>query len=205
MDDVLLWATAIGSVLTAAATIGLVVVATRTLGGARDQLILQTQQAQRDGRPYVAAEVVPGLHGAGHWDLILRNYGRSVARSVVASCDSLQVRDSDDYISAPLMTFLATPRTLAPGARVRVMWRMEGQTVGDHPEAGAPGKASVTLRYSDDTGEVYPDVYDFDTEALGAIAPVPTEGPSATGSGKELANVERALRTLNIHVGELRR
>lgn len=205
MEDALLWATAIGSVVTAVATISLVVVAAWTLGGAKKQLVLQTEQAEREGRPYVTAEVVPGLHGAGHWDLVLRNYGKTSARSVVMFCTDLRVRDDDDHISPSLISYLATPRALAPGARERVMWRMDEDAHGRLSEAGAPGKTSVEVTYSDGIGNQYADTYAFDVDSLGAAAPAPTEGPSAMGNGKELANIERALRTLNAHVGELRR
>lgn len=205
MEDALLWTTAIGAVVTALATIGLVVVATWTLGGAKRQLVLQTEQAEREGRPYVVAEVVPGLHGAGHWDLVVRNYGRTSARSVIISCADLRVRDDDDHISPHLIPYLATPRALAPGARERVMWRMDEDAYERLSQAGAPGKTSVDVTYCDDIGNEYTDTYSFDVNTLGAAAPVPTEGPSAMGNGKELMNIERALRTLNAHVGELRR
>ncbi|CPT40612.1 Uncharacterised protein [Mycobacteroides abscessus subsp. abscessus] len=48
MENALLWVTAGGTALTAAATIGLAWVAWRTLGGARDQLVLLQRQAARE-------------------------------------------------------------------------------------------------------------------------------------------------------------
>ncbi|MEE3851928.1 hypothetical protein VZC37_16420 [Gordonia sp. LSe1-13] len=125
MESVLPWVTAIGAGVTARATVGLALVAAATLGGAQTQLQLLREQAVREGRPYVVAEVVPGLHGAGFTDLVVANTGRTIAHDVTVDVGPLTKRNGDDHISDALHRYLSTPRTLAPGARHRVMWRME--------------------------------------------------------------------------------
>ena len=204
MDDALLWITAIGSLLTACATTALVWVAWRTLNGAREQLRLLREQAAREGRPYVVAEIVPGLHGAGSSDLVLRNVGRTIALAITVEVNKIADRGPGDYISGALMQYLAEPRTLAPGSRQRVMWRAEPSDSG-RGEAGAARRVSGQVNYRDETGAKYSETYDLSVETISKSSPIPTEGPRVHGDGKELANIERALRTLNGHVGELRR
>lgn len=203
MTDTLAWVTAVGSVLTALVTIGLWWVAARTLGGAKDQLQLLQEQVKADSRPYVVVEAVPGLHPAPAWDLVVRNVGRSMARDLRLTPDSWESRGEGDYITGALQTFLATPRFLAPGARLRVMWRYEGTP--SNPEAGAPARVKMGVEYADDSGTVFREEYEISLDELSAITPVPSEGPRATGSDKELQNIEKAVRALNVQVGELRR
>lgn len=209
METALLWVTAIGAILTAVATVGLVIVAQRTLGGAREQLDLLRKQVVREGRPYVVAEVVPGLHGAGFSDLVIANIGRTLARDVTVDVGALEKRDDTDHISDGLRKYLTTPRTIVPGVRQRVMWRMEPHH--GHSAAGADRSAVTgTVRYKDDDGTVYEDCYDLSVDTMINATPVPSEGPKVSGGSRtkietSLADINHAVRTLNIHVGELRR
>lgn len=205
MTDTLLWLTAIGSVATAAFTAFLWLVAWRTLSGAKDQLELLTQQAVREVRPFVSAEVLPGFHGTGCWDLVVSNSGRTAARNIRFEIEPWSPGDDKDHISEPLNAYLRAQHMLVPGARHRVMWRMNTLPELGLTEAGAGAQASLGIRYEDDLGQTYTDAFLFNLDIIGAITPSPSEGPSALGKDKELANIERALRTLNVHVGELRR
>lgn len=63
----------------------------------------------------------------------------------------------------------------------------------------------MAVRYRGEFDETYTESYVLATDIVGRIAPAPTEGSSRLGSGMELVNIEKALRTLNMHVGELRR
>lgn len=201
-EDMVLLITAVGTVGTFIATVGLWLVAWRTLGGARDQLRLLQEQAKAESRPYVVLEVVPGLHPPPAMDLVVRNTGRSMARNVVLETDLWVRQDHSDHITEPLLTFMRTPRLLAPGARIRVMW-----SGGDQKSpAGAPAMQSVTAVYTDDSGAEYRDDYSFDMAPLVAAAPVPSTGSTATsGEDKVLKNISHAVRSLSHHVGELRR
>lgn len=160
------------------------------------------EQAERDSRaatrPYVYAQVVPGLFGPGSWDLVLRNTGRSPARALTLSTDW---PDDLDEISGPLKQFCEEPRDLPPNASLRVTRRA---SFGQGPWLGQREKATVSVRYSDDQGASHSDSYLCDT-AMGSAMPAPSKGPRAAGKDNELKNIEKALRTLNQHVGELRR
>lgn len=184
MESALLWTTAVGSALTAAATIGLVWVAWRTLGGARDQLVLLQLQSAREGRPYVVAEVVPGLHGAGSSDLIVQNLGRTLAHRVVIDVGALSIRDEDDYISGPLSEYLSKPKTLAPGSRHRVMWRCEPREEACRGEAGAPKTARGRVSYTDDAGCQYMETYDLSVDGVMQVTPVPDCWSTVTRGGE---------------------
>ena len=204
-ENELLWITAIGSVATALFTALLWLVAWRTLSGARTQLSLLRAQAEREGRPYVTADVVPGLHGPGSWDLVVTNSGKTAARDVSFDFDPWKPKDSDDHIIPSLVAYLQASHMLAPGARHRLMWRMNPEHDAGRTEAGADPKGRLTVKYSSDQGETYTDTFAFDVDLLGAASPAPTEGPKAIGTDKELARIDQAIRTLSVHVGELRR
>ncbi len=194
--------TAIGTCVTAVATLGLWIVAWRTLGGARDQLRLLQEQTKAEARPYVVLEVVPGFHPPPAMDLVVRNTGRSMARDLVLESDGWEARGDSDRISPRLQDFMKTPRLLAPGSRLRVMW----SSARDESVAGAPQRMAVTAVYKDDVGVVYRDSYSFDLEDLLAASPAPSTGPRATdGSNKELRNINHAIRSLSSHVAEMRR
>lgn len=201
-EDMALLISAIGTIGTAIATLGLWLVAWRTLGGARDQLQLLQEQAKAEARPYVVLEVVPGLHPPPAMDLVVRNTGRSMARNVVLQTEHWDPREESDYITERLQAFMRKPRLLAPGSRVRVMWSSEDE----ESAAGAPATQSVTAVYNDDRGVEYRDRYDFVVDELVAAAPVPSTGPRATSGGdKAMRNIDHAIRRLSAHVAELRR
>lgn len=199
------------------------------------QIGLLRKQMRDDARPYIVADVVPGLHGDGSWDLVLHSTGRSTARNVTVATDPALMPDglsADDHITEPLMEYLKGSRPLPPGARHRLMWRYSHKGEED---AGAPAQVTVTVTYDDDRQRSvrrlagaawqvlcrllgragaeaaargrYIEVFGFDTDALGPSTPVPAEGPYKCGSeqGQELMNIDRAIRNLAKHVGELRR
>ncbi|WP_159622718.1 hypothetical protein [Ruania rhizosphaerae] len=204
VDAALAWVAAIAAAVTALATIGLLVGAVGTLTSARRQLSLLRAQAEREGRPYVVAEVVPGFHGAGSWDLIVRNYGRTSARQITYTVEGLTKKNPEDHIATPLASYLESERWLAPGARERVMWRHD--PAKGITESGVDARSTVRVRYRDELGTPFSDTFVFDTGVLGAIAPVPTTGPEATsGADKPMRNLAHALRAIASHIGELRR
>jgi hypothetical protein len=118
---------------------------------------------------------------------------------------------SDDYITEDLIRFLREPQTLVPGARKRVVWRADGtgRTGSSEPAIGFPDGRALKLTYSDELEKQYQTEISFNLSVLGAATPVPQEGPRSTGTQidekKSLADINHALRTLNVHVGELRR
>lgn len=205
MDNAMLWVSAIGTVVTSIFTALLWLVAWKTLGGAHEQLRLLRTQVEREARPYIAADVVPGFHGPGHWDLVVRNYGRTAARNVRFAFDEWEPKDGDDYITDSLKSYLHACHTLVPGARHRVMWRHDANSSTQRTGAGADGLTWLDVSYDDDNGKQYTDRLAVDVELLGAATPAPTEGPTRQGSGSELADINHAVRTLSMHIAELRR
>lgn len=205
MDTVLLWVTAVGAAVTAVATVGLVVVAHRTLGGAKGQLTLLRAQAEQERRPYVVADIVPGLHGAGTTDLVIANPGRSIARKVIVDIGPLIERHEHDHISGALGRYLTTPKVLVPGARQRVKWHDVGNADTGRDDAGVIGIVSARITYTDVNDVEYCETYELDFANMTSASPVPTTGPRRVGSGNELADIDYALRALAGHVGELRR
>ncbi len=114
MTDALAWTAAIGSILTALATSGLVAVAWFALGGTRDQVKLIQEDSRRRTRPYVYLQIEPGLHGPGHWDLVVKNTGRTSASDVVINVGVLTSEGDDDYITDGLVAYLAEAKIPAP-------------------------------------------------------------------------------------------
>ncbi|MBH0025027.1 hypothetical protein [Salinibacterium sp. SWN248] len=203
--------TAFGTLATAAFTGLLWWVAKRALGGTNTQLRLLREQAERDGRPYVTADVVPGVQGAGTWDLVLTNSGRSVALAVKFSFEDWVANGEDDYITENLIRFLKEPQTLMPGAHKRVMWRADAVKAAkaSYPPIGAPENGKFLLTYSDELEKEYRSEISFSLSIVGAATPLPQEGSTSSDSApdekKSLADINHALRALNIHVGQLRR
>lgn len=169
------------------------------------QVRLLRKQLAEDSRPYVVVDVVPGLHGQGFWDLTLESTGRSIAhRARVATSPATWVPGEDDHITEPLRDYLNGEHDLPPGARHRVMWRYEST---DEPACGAPSQVSVRVTFEDEKGRSYVSSLRVDTNVLGKVSPVAHDGPRMNGieEGRELMNIDRAIRALTEHVGELRR
>lgn len=170
------------------------------------QVCLLRKQISDAERPYVVADVVPGLHGVGSWDLTLHSTGRSAARRVriTTKTSSWDPRNSSDHITEPLLDYLGRQRDLPPGARRRVMWSYSRD---DDQAVGGPAVATVTVTYEDADARSYSESFTFDTDVLAKVSPVPSEGPRKKGSeaGQELMNIDRAVRNLSQHLGELRR
>lgn len=207
--------TMISALVTAAATVALAVYAYSTAKAAKDTLRESRRASALSVRPYVAVSVVPGLQGGGRWDLLLENTGKSLARDV-----RVEVLDGVEPIAGGvlregLVRWLSQSHTLAPGARVRIMWRWSAERGGSNAEEdGMPADSRVSLTYTSTDGSVqYGDgeVYELETELFGKASPAPQQGsnangtPSADRQARALLDIDHALRALNTHVGELRR
>ncbi|HRY11886.1 MAG TPA: hypothetical protein P5544_18130 [Candidatus Nanopelagicales bacterium] len=197
-------------VVVAWATIAGAVVAAIAAAFALAQLSMIRRDSRERTRPYVQLDVVPGLHGPGSWDLIIENRGASSALNVVIDGGEYEAQDADDHIVPNLGAYLLAPKTLVPGARRRVMW---GYDTADPPlKAGVLEPRSMSVTYLDERkarslwgrNRPFRDVFRVG-EALGAaVSPAPSEGSKPT-TKDQLAHIDRALRMLNTHVGELRR
>lgn len=199
-DVVTAWATAAGVL------VGLIA----ALAAIR-QLRMISRDSRDRTRPYVQLDVVPGLQGPGSWDLIIENRGASAAHDVRIDAGTLEPVDDEDHIVGALSVYLATPRTLVPGARRRLMWAFNLPDRGIR--AGVLEGRTVQVLYRDEQGmrrrrpsRPFEDNFLLEdvTSTAAGIYPAPTEGRT-TNSNDPLKNINLAVRSLSAHVGELRR
>ncbi|MEY9258569.1 hypothetical protein ABH903_001590 [Brevibacterium epidermidis] len=164
-------------------------------------------------RPYIYVEPVPGLHGNGSWDLRIANLGASIANDVrLSAIPRWEPVDELDRHTPAIQRALKDPITLPPGSSLRLMWRIDRPVENDNRQvAGAPENTTIAVTYKGDLDRKsrkrgYSDEFSIRTD-LGIAVPVPTSGNKLNGieEGKELRNIDRALRALARHVGELRR
>lgn len=208
------WAVA-ASWATAALTLGLLIAAALAARAAIKTLRQMERDSIAQSRPYVYAQVVPGLAGPRTWDLIVKNAGQSAARNLTAKLSSWP--KDDDFITEPLRTMFTTPQTLPPGTQVRTFWHMKAQQGGQltDPKTGARSSSHgfgdqvrITLSYQDDNQptRTYLDEYDLNMSAVG-LTPLSTSGPDLPSSVDDpnSAALYKILGTLVRQVGELRR
>lgn len=210
----------IGAVLSTAADLGVLVVAILALWftGAQleasrtaNLLASETQrqaaeQAERDSRasvrPYIFAELVPGLWGTDSCDLRIQNFGKTPARNLVIDASSWP--EGDEEFSTKLRKFCQTPRTVPPGASHRLIWHADGLTEGDAFDKGE--RVTITLTYGDDNGGRWSEDYQIEI-AMMQVEPAPNQGSENVGQGtvKILKDINHALRAMNVHIGSSRR
>lgn len=135
----------------------------------------------RQSRPYVFAQLKPGLAGLGMWDLVVSNSGQSNARDLVIEADVWP--EEDDEVTRPLRRFFGARQTLPPGQSIRTYWRMtvtEGAKWGDGSSdpVGMLKRVQLRLTYtSDDPARpTYEDTFLIDEDSIG-LTPAPTAGP----------------------------
>ncbi|WP_407316608.1 hypothetical protein UQW22_09815 [Isoptericola halotolerans] len=207
MDELMTWA----SVATAVATSVLAVAALFAYRAAMATLRTaqeSNRQAQRDSiartRPYVHAEIIPGLAGHQCYDLRITNTGRSTARNLVG--DVVTWPSDLDDVGEQIRDLLTTPRSLPPGASLRVMWRLEGAFTDGTSEAGMGPQHIVKLEYSSDDPSAprYEDQFEALTIRSG-LWPMPSDGPNPQNLHGEALQFYKLGRALVRQVGELSR
>lgn len=175
------------------------------------QLRMISRDSRDRTRPYVQLDVVPGLQGPGSWDLVIENRGASTAHDVRIDAGTLEPVTDEDHIAHALAVYLATSRTLVPGARRRLMWAFNLPDRG--VRAGVLEGRTARVSYRDEQGmrrwrpsKPFENKFFLEdvTGTAAGIYPAPTEGRT-TGSGEHLKNIDLAVRNLGAHVGELRR
>lgn len=138
-------------------------------------------------RPYVGASIVPGIRGDTTFDLMIRNYGRSIAKNV--TIDLHEDPKTKDVVVRSLVEMFDTPRSFMPTQSLRVMWRSvpsEGKKFaadgddaenGTHRdnELGMPESAHLTVKYEDAEGERYEETFEVMSNRSG-LWPVPEIG-----------------------------
>lgn len=166
--------------------------------------------SQRATRPYLWADLVPGIAGPPTWDLVIHNTGRTPAREVILEPEPWPAMG--DKLGDRLREQLPRPFDLPPGASLRLAWRIahEDDEPGnvDQP-AGMPDETTLTLRYRGDDPLLAPfsETRLLDLPTRAGIIPAPREGAVAGGTDLYgvLKNINYAVRSLGGHVAELRR
>lgn len=199
---------AAASVITALAAIGALWVAHKNLR----HLV---EDSRDRTRPYVYLELVPGLWGSAAVDLIVANFGESMAYDV-----SLEFKNID--WDAPLTAgepdevrpfiekgLVGKSMVIPPHGRRRFAW--QHQSDESQPRKGMPHVCDVTVTYAGPKSDVrsaaiYSNEFTLTTETHPAV-PTPQRGLHREGKTveTELHNLDNVLRQLNVHVGELRR
>lgn len=200
---------------TAFLTLGLLVAAVLAARAAISTLRQMKKDSIAQSRPYVYAQLVPGLGGVGTWDLIIKNAGQSAARNVTATVSEWP--EQKDFIIDALSTMFSTPQTLPPGTHLRTFWYMRAQEGGylEDPETGdkfnshgLPDRTKVFLSYEDEDkpARIYRDEYDLSTETIG-MTPISTKGPNEPRSMEDpdAKAIYKILGYVVRQLGELRR
>lgn len=134
------------------------------------------RDSKEQTRPYVYAELLPGLAGMHSFDLRVSNAGRSCARELTLSVadwpDADSQHDAGKALDA-LKVLCDTPRSLPPGCSIRSFWRIE---VDNEPPTGMDRDVELTIRYAADDGAEYTDLYLVSSHNAG-LWPVPASGP----------------------------
>lgn len=133
-----------GTWVMAFGTVGLVVVgavaawaAARTWTQAREDSAAQT-------RPYIWADLLPGVHGVQCFDLVIRNTGRTAAASLSITLPELPEVTSEDDATyrKTIQDGLAALTSLPPGAFRRMLW-----INGQDSAAGMPNQVDLRITY----------------------------------------------------------
>lgn len=171
----------------------------------KDSIGMQEDSA-RASRPYLFAQLVPGLAGEGCWDLLITNAGRSGAFNMTMEIES--PTENDDKVTRGARRLAESGMAIPPGGRVRTYWYVQpDERSRDEPEGMGYPSARISLTYSDADGKVFSDPgVELGPNFLG-LTPSPTTGPTATGmrDDKSMRNVAHALRAIAHHLGEIHR
>lgn len=170
------------------------------------------EQLRRDSfeqtRPYVYAEVLPGLAGLATWDIRVTNSGRSAARNLLMTPSSWPARD--DRVTQALKELCSTPRTLPPNCSIRAIWRIgpprDGESTNGPSVMGMDenGDLKVTYHGDDDDRSAFADTFDMNTHGAG-LWPVPESGPNPDSLTGETRLFYKLIQTLTRRVGEIGR
>lgn len=161
-------------------------------------------QAKNDSiaqtRPYVYAEVVPGIMCERSLDLRIVNVGRTSARELTLEFVNRSEDASDsnvlDEIEASVRRLFETARTLPPSCSIRTVWCELGEEASESSSCkpkpkGMPLDGSIRLKYRSDDGTEYSDQFDVLFWQSG-LSPVPEKG-SDSGSCHDFYVVAQAI------------
>lgn len=212
------WLSGWSAFVTAIITFGLFVgalLAWQVAADTLDHAKRAQDQLRRDSieqtRPYVYAQLVPGIAGLATWDLIITNTGKSIARNLTIECDAWP--EKDDVVTGPLRKLFSSPQSLPPGTNIRTFWQL-GIPAGHKDENGSTdptgvvGRADITLHYSSDdpANPSYTDSFSVDPELFARAVPGPFTGPDPrTTLDEGEKDLHSMLAAVAHNIAEMRR
>lgn len=220
MTDAIQMVTAVG-LLASAVWAGSVGVQTmRASQASSEAAVKANDQAAVDSinanRPYVGVSIEPGINGDGAYDLLVKNYGRSIAQNL-----TIAIHDAPkpaDTIVVSLIEMFETPRSLMPTQTIRAIWQLNaGEKAtfvpdgdpdaenGTHRKkvAGMGRSAVLTASYSDADGRDYKDKFEVMLDRSG-LWPAPNVGPDISGRELRHADFYKLGQTIATHIGSTR-
>lgn len=170
--------------------------------------------SHRAHRPYVGVEVVPGLASADVFDLRITNYGRSAARDL--TIEYVPETNRTDVVTKSVVEMFTTPRTLLPGASLRIIWHIRHDPDSDKTfvdsdgdevtgPLGMPVDATLTLEYtSDNKAEKFTDTFEVMCLRSG-LWPIPASGSTPQNGPIKLRHLHSLGEAIARHLGEANR
>lgn len=173
------------------------------------------EDSESTTRPYVFAELVPGMWGDGAFDLKIKNTGKTYARNIALELiEGGFYENENDLITENLKKFMSLPFELAPNSSIRIFFYVpKDKRATPQINSGIlpSGKLQLTYEYITDNQsekKIYQDFLKFDLSILASVMPAPRTG-GTRGSGKSheksLANINNAIRQATQYIAEINR
>lgn len=180
----------------------------------RDSAEQQARDSEERTRPYIGAEFAPSISGPRGYDILIVNHGQTAARGVqIRLTDgNFEAQSPSDQVSPALADLFRVGFDLAPGARMRLLWRLPDSPYSTpRGDMGAPAEAELAISYGWQpdcgAGRAYTDHIRYDLDTLQHLWMAPHAGSNVAGSSMEThaKNAELALRAIVGNIAELRR
>lgn len=186
-----------------------------------DAAVQANRQAKVDSknanRPYVGVSLEPGISEKATFDLLVKNYGSTIAKELTIKIhNSLEIEDT---LVKSILEMFDTPRSLMPSQKLRTIWHMEPGVNGyfvpapDDPDvknetfrpywAGMPVSAKLTLRYKDAEQNSYEEDFEVMSDRSG-MWPLPSVGPDLRAGEPSQRNFHQLGQAIAHHIGTLR-
>lgn len=193
------WLTAIGTLITAAATVGLVLGAIGAWKTAKATLEQMEKDSKAEARPYLNARLETSIGSTHATDLVIRNTGRTAARDVTTSINYWP--DRSDAVTEALKKLMETPQTIPPNTSIRSYWNLDTTGESSDGNLGIQIPTVMHLYYrGDDPDEWFEDSYPLDTTSLG-LTPLGWSGSKSSRQGALANRLNEVVRAIS----ELRR
>lgn len=197
------WAT-VASVVTAPATVGLVIGAYFAWKTAKKTLNQMEEDSKAQSRPYVHAWIVPSIGGGQAWDLLVKNTGKSTAKNLKLSVDEWP---EDDALTEALRTFFEAGQSLPPNSTIRTYWYLgEREQEGSTGSTGFDVATRIYLNYEGlEPSDKFSESFVLDTRSVG-MTPVGASGVDLvrpySKTEKKLSEIVTALNNMRREISD---